>query len=1019
MVSTTKTGIDFKGGQIGIEFLADGKTRVRMLEEGSTKEDKKQLAIFHKMGLPGGKGQVGEQYFNTNIVLINYSLIALLLQDLLREVFQGDIEKLQKIFAPDVIRPGIKKNKKDGKDYIQLEGPIGTALLNLHNYVATSDDPKVKEILERHNVEKMLRIINVDTQNRTRFFTPIKFATDHWLQAYSDYYSLDTNTWMLNDTATGVTPPIFELQDPYYNDVTNVYEAFGKASVSGDDGSLTSLTIVGKPIVPSDFSGLPVNADALFKDLLVRKFIDENGEIQEAFTSLRIPSKMELSPVFLAARDEIFAIVQKSLGRVFLANAVLRGAIRINNRSGDFIDLNAVYRGNERIVVSVEKGEFTRLDDGRLYLNGAHLTIQTVSSKEQSLISPIVHATKTDNKVAGLGGRLPKYALGVLPQGVPATFIISTAASPASSALMTQRGFSRSASPAPVARKVSQISKGIPSQLSSFAGQLQLAPEILATHLLSSLIPFQLVVDIAEAGGRVTADVVSELKQYPMLDHITVDIKANKPVQASVVATPEELARMIVSLALQQKVSEERMLSIFTASLSPAEFIEGIAKIATRTPEEITAALAKYPALRLAATTYRIEHLDKETTGKTITLKAEDVISPEALTYSLFPHGNVSQAGTSAHGVSSMKDAAHIEITFPKEGLTVDQGQWQAVKEHFEAVAEDAANKEHNHRGNVLEYFNNVFMPQEAAAYQALIKKEFIDKEKIAAGKKRLDDKLTDVPPFSGITPAYPNLPEENSGPALRVKNANAFFRLKYIISSGIGANEMFSHLLAGLHQAFGTSEVKWIVLDAPADLRTLPSDATDDNTLVIEFSRSGTTEETIKIAELTRNRFTKRIVYANKGPLKELGLQLQKEGKPVLVRDLESRIGGRLMRRLTPMTYGPMYLAGMDTKTYAADTAHYDSLLDFKHKEKSLAVALARFFFVWVVLGKRSNLSAMYNQRQLLKHSVTELRQFIMEGANKKTQYPLIANISEFPRDPHVAMEGVFGQAPTQIAFA
>ncbi|MFA5338233.1 MAG: UTP--glucose-1-phosphate uridylyltransferase, partial [Candidatus Omnitrophota bacterium] len=245
MVSTTKTGIDFKGGQIGIEFLANGKTRVRMLERGSTLDGKKpteQTKVFEGMGLEGGYGEVGGQFFNTNIVLINYSLLAKLLKDLHSEVFNGDTAKLQSILAPDLIA-AVKKGP-DGKDYIQLEGPIGTALLNLHNFVATTDNPKAKEILSRYGVEKMLRIVNVDTNNRTRFFTPIKFATDHWFQAHSDYYRFDTNDWMLHDTKEGVTPPIFELENSYYNDVSNVYEAFGRASVTG----LKSLTIKGEPV---------------------------------------------------------------------------------------------------------------------------------------------------------------------------------------------------------------------------------------------------------------------------------------------------------------------------------------------------------------------------------------------------------------------------------------------------------------------------------------------------------------------------------------------------------------------------------------------------------------------------------------------------------------------------------------------------------------------------------------------------------------------------------------------------
>ncbi|MBU2251505.1 MAG: UTP--glucose-1-phosphate uridylyltransferase, partial [Candidatus Omnitrophica bacterium] len=250
LVSTTKAGIDFKGGQIGAERLSDGRYRIRMLERGSTLDGKtptEQTKVFEAMGLPGGLGEAGQQYFNTNIVLINYSLVAKLLQDLLKEVFSGDVQKLQTILAPDLIAN--TKKGPDGKDYIQLEGPIGTSLINLNNYFALNqDNSKVKEIMQRYNVEKMLRIINVDTQNRSRFFTPIKFATDHWFQAHSDYYRLNTDTWMLEDTQPGMTPPIFNLEDSYYQDVSNVYEAFGRASVTG----LTSLTIKGKPVKLAD-----------------------------------------------------------------------------------------------------------------------------------------------------------------------------------------------------------------------------------------------------------------------------------------------------------------------------------------------------------------------------------------------------------------------------------------------------------------------------------------------------------------------------------------------------------------------------------------------------------------------------------------------------------------------------------------------------------------------------------------------------------------------------------------------
>ncbi|MBU2251814.1 MAG: hypothetical protein KKH25_06105, partial [Candidatus Omnitrophica bacterium] len=490
-------------------------------------------------------------------------------------------------------------------------------------------------------------------------------------------------------------------------------------------------------------------------------------------------------------------------------------------------------------------------------------------------------------------------------------------------------------------------------QLNSLARDLGLNTEAVATQLISSLKPALLVIDIAEAGGRPTKQVVAELKAYDLLSQITADIKATEPKKAELKVEAEKLSEMIASIAKQQKVSFARMLAIFTNSLEPTVFIEGLSKPVSKPAKEVAGLVKNYPALALVATTYRIEHLSQAANGKTTTLKVEDIVSPEALSY--------------------MKDQAKIEIVLPEGGLEVDQGQYQVVKEHLDAVAEEAARKEHNHRGKVVDYFNQGFLPQEAAVYEQFVLKQFSQQGKT----------------------------------------------LKYILSSGIGANEMFSHLMAALHKAFSTSAIQWIVLDSPGQLRQIPADASDDNTLVIEFSRSGETQETLKILELTQNRFSKRLVYANKGPLKELALKLQQQGKPVVIRSLESRIGGRLMRRLTPMTYGPMYLAGMDTKAYAGYTDSYDQALDPKLKEKSLAVALARMFFILVVLGKRSEAALIYNQPQILEHSLTEIRQFIMEGANKKSQYPLIAHMNALPRDSEVLKEGVLPQSQNQIAFS
>ena len=121
MVSTTKTGIDKKGGQIGVEFLPGGGVRVRMLELSSAKSNGKQ-DLFESVGLEGGAGEVDGQYFNTNIVLINYDLVSKILQDVLAEVFHGDAEQMERYFMPDIIVGRDKEGGAPGAKYTQLEG---------------------------------------------------------------------------------------------------------------------------------------------------------------------------------------------------------------------------------------------------------------------------------------------------------------------------------------------------------------------------------------------------------------------------------------------------------------------------------------------------------------------------------------------------------------------------------------------------------------------------------------------------------------------------------------------------------------------------------------------------------------------------------------------------------------------------------------------------------------------------------------------------------------------------------
>ncbi|MDD5356031.1 MAG: UTP--glucose-1-phosphate uridylyltransferase, partial [Candidatus Omnitrophica bacterium] len=78
MITTTKTGIDKKGGQIGLEVFPDGSMAAGILELAQVPKDQKET--FYEMGITEGAPHA--QYFNTNIALINYSILAPFIQEL-------------------------------------------------------------------------------------------------------------------------------------------------------------------------------------------------------------------------------------------------------------------------------------------------------------------------------------------------------------------------------------------------------------------------------------------------------------------------------------------------------------------------------------------------------------------------------------------------------------------------------------------------------------------------------------------------------------------------------------------------------------------------------------------------------------------------------------------------------------------------------------------------------------------------------------------------------------------------
>ncbi|MCX5657706.1 MAG: hypothetical protein NTZ48_05735 [Candidatus Omnitrophica bacterium] len=220
---------------------------------------------------------------------------------------------------------------------------------------------------------------------------------------------------------------------------------------------------------------------------------------------------------------------------------------------------------------------------------------------------------------------------------------------------------------------------------------------------------------------------------------------------------------------------------------------------------------------------------------------------------------------------------------------------------------------------------------------------------------------------------------------------------VKYVLSSGIGANEMYSHQLAQVvnkyFEAKGKSK-KWIVVNNPADLSEIPEDATNGNTVIFEMSRSGGTKETLDFFNATRDRFKNRIVAANTGALKDAALVLAgEEGANILIiDDTPGDIGGRQMNRKTLMAYAPLFIAlsaGFGNTNEAVKYlgeycgALYDANEELSYTtDSSQAVGLAEFLFRQRAAG-RNKFSVVFDPS--LAASANELFQLVNEGANKK----------------------------------
>ncbi len=233
---------------------------------------------------------------------------------------------------------------------------------------------------------------------------------------------------------------------------------------------------------------------------------------------------------------------------------------------------------------------------------------------------------------------------------------------------------------------------------------------------------------------------------------------------------------------------------------------------------------------------------------------------------------------------------------------------------------------------------------------------------------------------------------------------------LKYIINSGIGANEQFNYFVARLANARPGSHPQWLLANSPKELTDLPADATTTNTLFLEFSRSGITEETIKLHEFTPPD-AKRIVFANTGPLRALA---ERDGNLLLT--LPDEVSGRYGRNKTPILMAPMYVAGMDVAAYWKTIQSACDTMDLTDRA-SAPVVIAQWLRVQQ-LRRSANHIYLGTNSAAIRCSADEFCQFWNEGVNRDGNDITMSRYLGLPRDSHMNLEAILGTSEHKLAI-
>jgi hypothetical protein len=215
---------------------------------------------------------------------------------------------------------------------------------------------------------------------------------------------------------------------------------------------------------------------------------------------------------------------------------------------------------------------------------------------------------------------------------------------------------------------------------------------------------------------------------------------------------------------------------------------------------------------------------------------------------------------------------------------------------------------------------------------------------------------------------------------------------------------------MAHLNNTNAKRRSTWIIVDSPRHLAKLPEDITTGNSLFMEFSRSGKTEETVKVHEYTP-RQAKRIVFANSGPLRELGVRDNN-----LLVELPDQVSGRFGRNKTPILLAPMYVANMDTRLFWRKSNEAIQKFDLSSPD-SLPIQIAQFIYLYQQKNRINHIYLGCND-SVLGMSADELLQYWNEGVNKNQNDISMSRYFGLLRDSHATVEGLLANHGTKLAI-